>query len=340
MKLHFKPYQIELIEPFTISRGTFSKKDILLVELHHEGKIGLGEACEHAYYDTYVPDMLQRLQALQEKIEAYTFMKPEDFWIYLNEEVKDHRFLQCALDVAAHDLHGKIIGKPLYQLWNLALNDLPTSNYTIPLNSIEKTIAKVKTLSYPILKIKLGGHQDMEVLRAIRAHTDAVLRIDANAAWTAEQTMAYMPTLVEAGVEFIEQPLRYDDWEGMKWLQQRSELPIIADESCRVYEDVEECAPYFDGINIKLMKCGGLTPALKMIEKARSLDLKVMAGCMTETTIGISALAQLLPLLDEIDMDGATLLKNDPAEGIRLGPDGRAIFNDMNGTGAYIRAAY
>lgn len=336
MKLHFRSYRIELSEAFTISRGTFSSKEILLVELHQDGKVGLGEACEHAYYQAFVPDMLASLKNLRHKIEAYDFSNPEDFWAFMQEDVKHNRFLQCALDVAAHDLFGKLQGKSLHRLWNLELRGMPTSNYTLPLNSIDKTVEKVTSLSYPILKIKLGSSQDMEILAAIRKHTNATLRIDANAAWTAEQTMTYMPSLVKAGVEFIEQPLRYDDWEGMEWLRQRSELPIIADESCRVYEDIDRCASYFDGINIKLMKCGGLTPALRMIKKARDLNLTVMAGCMTETTIGISALAQLLPLLDEVDMDGASLLTNDPAQGIQLGTDGRAIFNDYPGTGAYL----
>jgi L-alanine-DL-glutamate epimerase-like enolase superfamily enzyme len=163
-----------------------------------------------------------------------------------------------------------------------------------------------------------------------------VFRIDANTAWTAEQTIVYAPRLKELGVEFIEQPLKADDWEGMKRVFAESVLPVIADESCHGEADVARCYGFFHGVNIKLMKCGGLTPARRMAEHARSLGLKVMVGCMTESSVGISAIAQLLPLLDYVDMDGALLLKEDPAVGVEVRPD-VIVFPNRNGTGAALR---
>ena len=169
-------------------------------------------------------------------------------------------------------------------------------------------------------------------MRELRRHTGAIFRIDANTAWTAGQTIAFAPELKALGVEFLEQPLKADDWEGMRRVFAECALPVIADESCLTEEDVPRCAGVFHGINIKLTKAGGLTPARRMIARARELGLRVMAGCMTESTVGISAIGQLLPLLDYVDMDGALLIARDIASGVRL-ERGRAIFPDENGNG-------
>jgi L-alanine-DL-glutamate epimerase-like enolase superfamily enzyme len=245
-------------------------------------------------------------------------------------------FLLCALDEALHDLFGKINGMPVYELWGLERSATPRSNYTIGIASVEEMAAKMTEQPWPLYKIKLGTDHDLEIIEALRAKTDAVFRIDANTAWTAEQTVAYAPRLKELGVEFIEQPLKTDDWEGMKRVYAECELPVIADESCHSEADVARCYGFFHGVNIKLMKCGGLTPARRMAEHARSLGLKVMVGCMTESSVGISAIAQLLPLLDYVDMDGALLLKADPAIGVEVRPEG-VVFPDRNGTGAALR---
>jgi L-Ala-D/L-Glu epimerase len=172
----------------------------------------------------------------------------------------------------------------------------------------------------------------------LRRHTKAIFRIDANTAWTADQTIAFAPELKQLGVEFLEQPLKRDDWDGMKRVFRECALPVIADESCLVEEDVDRCAGFFHGINIKLTKAGGLTPAQRMISRARELGLKVMVGCMNESSIGISAIAQLLPLLDYVDMDGAVLIAKDIASGVHL-KEGRAVFPDENGLGVRLLEA-
>jgi L-alanine-DL-glutamate epimerase-like enolase superfamily enzyme len=185
---------------------------------------------------------------------------------------------------------------------------------------------------WPVYKIKLGTARDLEIVRALREHTSATFRVDANCGWTADETIRNSRALKELNVEFIEQPLPADRWDDMRRVVAESALPVIADESCIVEGDVDRCAGHFHGINIKLVKCGGLTPARRMIARARQLKLQVMVGCMTESTVGISAIAQLLPLLDYVDMDGAVLLASDIATGVTL-DHGVCRFPDVPGNG-------
>ncbi|MCA9234960.1 MAG: dipeptide epimerase, partial [Planctomycetales bacterium] len=184
----------------------------------------------------------------------------------------------------------------------------------------------------PIYKIKLGTPHDLEIVRELRRHTRAVFRVDANCAWTADEAIAKSHALADLGVEFIEQALPAADWEGAQRVFAKSALPVIADESCIHEADVARCHGRFHGVNVKLVKCGGLTPARRMIAEARSLGMKTMVGCMTESTVGISAIAQLLPLLDYVDMDGAVLLARDVATGARV-DRGRCLYPDAPGTG-------
>jgi L-alanine-DL-glutamate epimerase-like enolase superfamily enzyme len=230
-------------------------------------------------------------------------------------------------------LWGKLNSQPVYKLWGLSTEKIPDSDYTIGIDAIETMVAKMNEFpGWPIYKIKLGTDRDLEIVRELRKHTSAIFRVDANCGWTADQTIANSAELKQLGVEFIEQPLKADQWDDLARVGRESALPIIADESCIVESDVPRCAGVFQGINIKLVKCGGLTPARRMIAEARKLGLKVMVGCMTESTVGISAIAQLLPLLDYVDMDGAVLLAEDIATGVRL-ERGRCIYPQIAGHG-------
>jgi L-alanine-DL-glutamate epimerase-like enolase superfamily enzyme len=243
------------------------------------------------------------------------------------------------LDEAAHDLWGQRLGQPVWKLWGLCADSLPPSDYTIGLDTPERMVAKLREFpGWPIYKIKLGlgTPADLAIVQALRRHTAARLRVDANTGWTVEHTLALAPALRDLGVEFIEQPLRRDDWEGMRRLRQDGTLPIIADEACRNEADVDRCAESFQGVNIKLVKAGGLTPARRMITRARALGLRVMAGCMCESSIGISAVAQLLPLLDDADLDGALLLADDLADGVRV-DQGKVTLSHLPGTGIRLR---
>lgn len=332
MKLVIHPYNLELEHTFTITHESRKFQNGLIVELQHEGFSGFGEASATTYYGQTLEGMIEKLESLREIIESSTIETPEAFWEKMSKHLEGHPFEQCALDIAAHDLYGQMQGKPTYQIWGLKTDNIPSSNFTIGRDTIETMVQKMKEKPWPLYKIKLGTDHDIDIITELRKHTDAQFRIDANTAWTAEETIKNAPVLKELGVEFLEQPLKTDDLEGLKKVFAESVLPIIADESCQVEADVEKCHGHFHGINVKLVKCGGLTPARRMLKRGRELGMKVMVGCMTESSIGISAIAHLLPMLDYVDMDGALLLKEDIADGVIVKEDG-VIFPERNGIG-------
>ena len=336
LQLQIRKYVLELKHTFTISRESHDTQDTLIACLSLDGETGYGEATSNPYYKITFESMQAEIEGIRNEIENYDFQKPEAFHGFLKEKGLSN-FTLCALDLAAHDLYGKLEKKPLYKIWNTDNSDYPVSNFTIGLDTVEKMVQKMKEQPWPIYKVKLGTKEDVEIIRELRKHTDSIFRVDANCAWTAEIAIENSKAFLDLGVEFIEQPLRADDWEGMKKVKNESLLPVIADESCIVESDVSKCAGYFHGINIKLTKCGGLTPALRMIREAKTLGLKVMVGCMTESSVGISAIAQLLPQLDYVDMDGAMLIKNDIAEGVKLKEDGEVIFPKVNGSGIVLK---
>jgi L-Ala-D/L-Glu epimerase len=316
MKVRYWPYNLPFKYPFTISKGTKTHQPSLVVELEHMGIKGYGEAPAIAYYHITVEKMVADLEQKKTFIEKFALTDPERYWHYLHHLFPQNPFLVCALDIAAWDLFGKMKRRPLYELWKLDIAKGPVTDYTIGIDTIENMLKKMKETPWPIYKIKLGTENDLAIMEALRSNTDAVLRVDANAGWNVDEALQKIPALKALGVEFIEQPLAKDNWEGMKILYAQSKLPLIADESCVFENDVEKCYGHFHGINIKLTKCSGITPARRMIEHARKLNMQVMVGSMNESTIGSSAIAQLLPLLDYVDMDGPLLLAEDIATGL------------------------
>lgn len=316
MKVNYKILNLPFKYPFTISKGTKTHQPTFIVELEFMGIKGYGEAPAIAYYNIPVEKMEQDLLSKKIFVEKFAFSDPERYWHYLHHLFPNNAFLVCALDIAAWDLYGKLKRKSLHQLWNLNMATAPVTDYTIGIDSIEKMVAKMKEKPWPVYKVKVGVENDIEMVAALRKETDAVLRVDANAGWTLEQALQKIPQLKELGVEMVEQPLAKDNWEGMKVLYEKSPLPLFADEACVFEADVEKCHNHFHGINIKLTKCSGITPARRMITKARELKMEVMIGCMNESTIGSAAIAQLAPLLDKLDMDGPLLLAEDTATGI------------------------
>ncbi|PHI18219.1 dipeptide epimerase [Lewinellaceae bacterium SD302] len=289
------------------------------------------EPCYFASQNKKITELPLSLKLLTQKIESLHQL------LDINAPAL-HPFLRCALDVALHDLEAKKLGRRLNRCWNQPEPDrrVPTC-YTIGLGSVEEMKAKIKNFPWPVYKIKLGTEDDLATIRALREVTDSPFRVDANTGWTAAQTLAYAPELTELGVEFIEQPLKVDDLAGQRLLFKESPLPILADESCQTLEDVDKCAGMFHGINVKVVKCGGLLKARKMIARAREFKLSIMAGCMTESSVGISAIAQLVPELDYVDIDGALLLAEDPAEGVTFDQEGIVQYPDRPGTGAVLR---
>lgn len=334
MQLILHQFNLKLKHTFTITHESRDIQPTLIVELKDGDFSGFGEATETPYYGVTMAGMIKQLEAIKSKIEATELLSPAVFWDEMATYLLDsHPFALCALDCAAWDLYAKKAGKKLYDLWGLDTSKNIITDYTIGIDTLEKMVAKMKEMPFPLYKIKLGTKHDIEIITELRKHTEAVFRVDANTAWSAAQTIEYAPKLKKLGVEFIEQPLKADDWEGMRQVYEHSELPIIADESCILEADVAKCAGYFNGINIKLMKCGGLTPALRMIQNAQKLGLKTMVGCMTESTIGCSAIAHLLPLLDYVDMDGPLLVVDTISKGIVI-EYGKVIYSNDNGTGA------
>lgn len=333
MNLLFHPFDLRLKHTFTIAHDSRDIQPSLIVELQQDGLSGYGEATSNKYYGITLDGMKAALGVVKGQIEQYTWGSPEELWALVHPFLKENPFALCALDEAAHDLYAKQQGKKLYEVWGLTPTQNPLTNYTIGINSVEKMVAKMQELPWPLYKVKLGTPDDLAIVRELRRHTDAAFRVDANCAWTADQAISFSAELKALGVEFIEQPLPAHDWEGMKRVFEHSALPLIADESCIIEQDVAKCAGYFHGINIKLTKCGGLTPARRMIAQAKSLGMKTMVGCMNESSVGISAIAHLLPLLDYVDMDGTLLISNDPATGVTF-DYGQVLYAAENGTGA------
>jgi L-alanine-DL-glutamate epimerase-like enolase superfamily enzyme len=332
MELILKAYDLKLKHTFTISRKSIDVQPCVIVTLNDGEFSGFGEASSNPYYNITVPMMIADLEKIRPIIETSGTETPEGFWVKIYPYLKDNLFALCALDNAYNDLYARKKGKKLYELWNYTTENNPLTDYTIGIAPIEKMVAKMEELPWPIYKIKLGTEEDIAIVKTLRQYSNAIFRIDANCGWGVDETIQNSIALKKLGVEFLEQPLKADDWEGHKEVYKHSALPVIADESCIKEEDVALCFNHFHGVNIKLAKCGGLTPGRRMIQEAKSLGLRTMAGCMTESTVGISAIAQLIPELDYVDMDGPLLLSEDIARGVTM-EFGKINYANGSGTG-------
>ena len=330
--LAVRAFALPLRHPFTISRGTVEVQDTVVVQLHEGGCFGYGEATTNPYSGATVESLTRRISAAAPLLRGVAADDLDAVLAAIGSALGDDTFARCALDMAAHDLWAKRQDQPLHRLWGLDPAAGPASNYTIGIDTPERMVRKLAEVpEWPIYKIKLGTDRDLEIVRELRRHTDKPFRVDANCGWSVKQAIEFSGPLADLGVEFIEQPLAAED-PGMAEVRRYSALPVFADESCGVEADVDACAGRFHGINIKLVKCGGLAPARRMIARARELGLDVMCGCMTESSVGISALAQIVPQLDFVDMDGAALLASDIASGVVV-EGGLRRYPDRPGTG-------
>lgn len=336
LNLTYKFYELPLEHPFTISRYTVTIQKTVVVTISDGEISGYGEATVNPYYHSTVERLTQSLAKVKPIVESLIDLHPTEFWKTIAPNFTDDYFALCAIDMAYWDFYARKHHKTVRSFFCDKITT-PLTSYTIAIDSIEMMQQKILEKPWPVYKIKLGTSEDLKIVESLRKITDAVFRVDANAAWTSEQAISYSKTLKDLNVEFIEQPLNANDTEGMKKVKEQSFLPIIADESCQREEDVLNCSKLFHGINIKLMKCGGITPALRMIKTARENGLLLMAGCMTESTVGISGLAQIAPLLDYIDADGALLLATDIADGVTF-DFGKISYPDAFGTGVKLHA--
>ncbi len=342
MKISFEPIDLRARHTFKIAREELSTEifNNVLVRLEHEGITGWGEAAPFIIYGENQKISLAVLETL-----APLVGKCNDPWMHENlmkemDGALERNFAaKAAVDMALYDLQGKICGKPLYSLLGLDPGKVPLSSFTIGINTPEVVRERAREVAdFPLLKIKVGGPQDIDTLRIVREEAPrAVIRVDANCGWEPHKALKMLEKLVDFGVEFIEQPLPPANMEGMRWLHERSPLPLMADESCERLEDVPRCVGLFDSINIKLAKCGGVRHALKMIHCAQAHGLKVMLGCMLETSVCITAAAHLSPLVDYADLDGAALVANDPFTGMKFDKC-RMTLPDKPGLGVEKRA--
>ena len=262
MKLSVHHFELPLRHAFTISRESYSSQPTVIVELEQDGCRGYGEATTNSYYGVTQESLSAAVKSQRDLLAATSLLEedPAALWTKLAQELSNHPFALCALDQAACDLWGKLNGQSLMQLWHLDREHAPPSCFTIGIDSIETMIEKLREMpGWPVYKIKLGTDRDVEIIRKLRAETEATFRVDANCGWHVEEALRNAESLAELGVEFIEQPLKADDWDGHRRLFEQSALPILADESCQVEADVQRCAGHFHGVNVKLVKCGGLT---------------------------------------------------------------------------------
>ena len=327
MKLSHEIVTLRTKNPFVIARGGDSEYRVVRITVTApDGSSGWGEAAPSKFYGETADTVVQVLPILANAIEGSDGWSLEAMEHALARAIRFNGAARAGVSAALHDLVGKRLGIPLYRLWGLDPAACPPTSFTIGIAHDEDTLrARVADAAqYPVLKLKLGTTWDERIVRVVRELAPKkVLRVDANAAWTPKSTLRIVPLLQELGVEFVEQPLPPGDIDGLRFVRERSSLPIVADESCLVSGDIPKLAGVVDGINIKLAKCGGLREALRMVAVARAHDMLVMAGCMIESSLGITAAAHLAPLLDCADYDGAALVSNDPYVGATI--DGGTI---------------
>ncbi len=336
MRLAYQTIELKPTHPFVIARGGYAHHRNVIVRLTDEDGIeGLGEAAPNKYYGESVETVLTALVQFKTVLETADPLSLESTESSLDRLLRGNASAKSAVSSALHDLVGKRVNLPVHRMWGLDPARAPQSSFTIAIaNNDELERRVVEARDYPILKIKLGTDRDEEIVRIVRsAAPDKRLRVDANAGWTAKQAVRMSDFLADQGVEMLEQPVAANDIDGLRFVRKHAKLPVFADESCLVASDIAKLAGAVDGINIKLAKCGGMREALRMVHAARALDMQVMAGCMIESSLGISAIAQVSPLLDFADFDGAALLSSDPFSGVSI-TGGQVRLSDQPGLGA------
>ena len=331
--LRFKPYDLQLKHPFTIAGNSRTTTPVMLTEIEYEGITGYGEAS----MPPYLGESHETAARFLSSLELGQFSDPfrlGDIMDYVDGMASHNCAAKASVDLALHDLLGKIMGQPWYKIWGYDPLKTPDTSFTIGIDTVAVVKQKVREAKpYKILKVKLGRDNDKEMIETIRSETDVPLCVDVNQGWTDRQkALDTIFWLKEQGVVFVEQPMPKTAIDDMAWLTQHSPLPTMADEALQRLPDVLKAHGVYSGINIKLMKCTGMREAHKMLDLARALDMNVMIGCMTETSCAISAAAQLSPMTDWADLDGNLLISNDPYAGVKI-VDGKVTLTDRPGIG-------
>lgn len=334
MELTYKEYELQLKHVFTISKNSRTTTPDMQVQVHYDGYTGYGEAAMPPYY----PENPESAKKFYEKLDLGQFKDPfemEKILDYVDQVAPDNHFAKASIDIALHDLVGKLMGHPWYRIWGYDKNQAPSTSFTIGIDEPETVKQKTREADrFNVLKVKLGGGNDKEMINAVRAAApEKSLYVDVNGGWKDKHAALDMVHwLEENGIVFVEQPMPTDQTDDIAWLSEKSPLPIIADESIQRLSSVMDAHQVYDGINIKLMKCTGMREAHKMLNLARSLGMKVLMGCMVASSCSISAAAQLSPAIDWADLDGNLLISNDPYEGVKV-EDGKLVLPDRPGIG-------
>jgi L-Ala-D/L-Glu epimerase / N-acetyl-D-glutamate racemase len=338
---------LALRDPFRIARsehGEGTRIATVIVEVRDDrypDVVGIGEGYPDTFYGetpgtmaTVFPMLLEAIGAFEPTVDGVIAADHR-----MERAIRGHGAARCAIDIALHDLLGKIDGVPVHVLRGLS-SDLPPTDFTIGIDMPSIVAERARRASdFPALKIKVGGPADLATLRAVREVFAGPIRVDANTGWTRHDAEAILPELVDLGVELIEQPFPARAYRDLGWLQERSSLPIVADESCVLPEDLEALRGVVAGVNVKLAKCGGIGPAYRMLAEGRRMGFRTFLGCMEETSVAIAAAAVVASLADWVDLDGCLLLADDPFEGLELGPDKRWRLAQRPGLGLARKAA-
>jgi L-alanine-DL-glutamate epimerase-like enolase superfamily enzyme len=337
MQLRFKPFELQLKHTFTLATSSRTTTPVMLVELEHDGLVGYGEAS----MPPYLGESHETVARFLKKVDLSAFNDPfrmDEILEYVDQLEPGNRAAKACIDIALHDLVGKILGQPWYKIWGLKPENTPYTTFTIGIDTREVVIEKTKEAAeFKMLKVKMGRDNDKELIETILSVTDVPLCVDVNQGWKDKhEALEMIHWMKDKGIVFVEQPMPKEQLDDMAWLTAHSPLPTIADEAFQRIYDIPKFKDVYSGINIKLMKSTGMREAKKMIDVARALDMKVMIGCMTETSCAISAASQLSPLCDWADLDGALLITNDVFEGMKV-IDGKVTLFDRPGIGVVKR---
>ncbi len=333
MNLRFREIELKLNYPFKTSRDTKNSVKRVIVEIDHDGITGIGEAAPSPRYNENETTVIEFLKKISVAHHEDKFLLEEILGDFDSVGAGNYS-AKAALDIALHDWIGKKMNIPLWKYFGFNSTKIPSTSFTISiddLNLIEEKVKQAK--NFHVLKIKVGTDDDIEIIKKVRDLTDKSIRVDANEGWkNKEVALEKIMAMEKFGIEFVEQPLQSSDIEGHAWLKENVNIPIIADESLVNINDLALIKDAFDGINIKIMKCGGLRKSLELIQFAKYFGLKIMLGCMIESSVGISAASHIASLADYVDLDGNLLIKNDPFKGVET-INGKITLNNISGIG-------
>ena len=333
LKLSFEPYSLQLKHVFTLATSSRSTTPVMLVKIEYDGITGYGEAS----MPPYLGESHKTATKFLSNLDLAQFSDPfrmDEILEYVDKTAPKNAAAKASIDIALHDLTGKIMNQPWHKIWGYSAEKTPNTSFTIGIDTSEVVRQKVKEAEgFKILKVKLGRNNDKEMIETIRSVTDVPLCVDINQGWKdKKKALDMVYWLQEKGIVFVEQPMPKTMIDETAWLTQNSPLPIIADEALQRLTDVQATVGVYSGINVKLMKCTGMREAHKMINLAHANNMKVMIGCMTETSCAVSAAAQLSPKTDWADLDGNLLISNDPFTGMKV-IDGKITLNSLPGIG-------